>query len=182
MRLSAGRSGFPGFVGLVAMVALSDVACSRFSGACSSVGCQDQLELTVTGPSASLPSGLHRVDVTADGKLLSCTFSFSPDTLAAGSLVSAQCSFGVTALVGPVFDCMTFDNGNAKGQRCVPMPEQFQERLQIAGTPAIVQVEQSVDGTVILQRSATATYTDNHPNGPDCEPTCRQATLALSLP
>jgi hypothetical protein len=166
----------------LALPALAGASVSCVSKGCPNSNCQNQFAATVTAASASLPSGIHRIDVTADGMMLSCTFAFPLETPPSAGTTSPECSFGLTAFVGPAVTCTAFENGGAKGLRCDPIPDQFQESLQIAGTPALVNVEQSVGGAVILQRSATPVYRDNMPNGPGCEPTCRQASAAWSIP
>lgn len=156
-----------------------NASCSK---ACGEVGCQSQLTAVVSASIASLPAGTHRIDVTADGAMSSCTFTFPLETAPGGGLVGPQCSPGLIGFVGPAQQCTPFTTGDAKGLRCVPLPDQVQESIQIVGTPSMVAVEQSVGGVVILQRSATPAYADNQPNGPGCEPTCRQATAEWSIP
>jgi len=150
--------------------------------ACTEIGCTDQFSAAIEGASASLPPGMHRLDVVADGTTLSCTFSVPVEPLPGGGLPAPTCSPGLMLFVGPAMTCTTFETDAAKGQRCEPIPDRVQERLSIAGTPAHVTVTQWAGDAMIFQQTAAPTYQLNRPNGPDCEPVCRQASAAWSLP
>ena len=78
--------------------------------------------------------------------------------------------------------CTTFDNGIAKGQRCDPIPDRVREDLTVAGTPAHVTVTQWAGNTMVFQQTATPAYQINYPNGPECNPGCRQATATWTIP
>jgi hypothetical protein len=161
------------------LVAAGQVSCSK---TCTEIGCQTQFTGVISASSASLPAGTHRIDVTADGVLLSCSFAFPLETLPSGALVGPRCSPGLMASVGPAQQCTPFTTAEAKGLRCVPIPDQIRETVQIIGTPSVIAIEQSVDGVVILQRSSSPTYVESQPNGPGCEPICHQATSEWSIP
>jgi hypothetical protein len=47
-------------------------------------------------------------------------------------------------------------------------------------TPEQLSLELTV-GEQMLVKSFTPAYKNNQPNGPDCEPTCKQATIELDL-
>lgn len=151
------------------------------SHTCSEVGCQDQFSIVVQAASAALPAGTHRIDVTADGRALSCTFEL-PSSAQSGGTSLATCSPGLVLFVGPAQSCVESTDGNIRSLKCMPIAGQTRESLQLTGTPSAVTFTQSVNGTILLQTEAKPTYKTSQPNGPDCEPTCRQATLELTLP
>jgi hypothetical protein len=51
----------------------------------------------------------------------------------------------------------------------------------LGATPAQVQVRLTVNGAVVLDRTEAPAYRIKQPNGPDCEPTCRQASAQWTL-
>ena len=152
------------------------------SMACATRGCQDQFTATVSVTSTTVPAGMHSVDVTAEGTMLSCTFAFPPVNLAGGGTVGAQCPIGLTVDIQPTTVCTTTDTDAAAIERCDAVPGQFTEVIAVLGTPSSVHVQQSVGGTQILDQSATPTYQSNQPNGPGCAPICQQASAAWTIP
>jgi len=150
--------------------------------ACTEIGCIDQFSATIESPSASLPAGMHRLEVVADGTTLSCTFPVPVEPLPGGGWPGPECSPGLILFVGPAVTCTTFETDTAKGQRCDPIPDRISERFSIAQTPTQVAVTQWAGDTMIFQQTATPTYHVSYPNGPDCDPGCRQASAAWSIP
>lgn len=150
--------------------------------ACTEVGCNDQLGATIEATSASLPPGMHRLDVVADGTTLSCTFTVPVEPLPGGGLPAPTCSPGLMLSVGPAVTCTTFEDGSAQGQRCDPIPDRVQERLWVGGAPAHITVTQWAGGTMIFQQTASPTYKISYPNGPECGPVCRQGDATWSIP
>ena len=71
--------------------------------------------------------------------------------------------------------------GNSVSQRCDPIPGQFIEGCALQGTPTNVRIVQMVDGVVLLDESIAPTYKVVYPNGPDCDPGCKQASASLTL-
>lgn len=168
-----------------AVLGLSFVGCggNPFAPkACTLIGCGDQFTATVSAASGALPTGTHTVDVTADGAMLSCTFVFPLETLPSGGTIGVQCQNGLRVDVVSATICTTTQSDAALMQRCDPVPGQLKEHITVSGTPASIRVEQSVGGTVILDESAMPTYQSSQPNGPGCEPICRQAGAEWTIP
>jgi len=143
---------------------------------CTEIGCVNQLSVTVTRADGSFPSGVHQVDVTADGVTRSCTFTF------AGSVVSTACPSGLFLSVNQATTCTEMRTPTAVSLRCDPIPRQFVEVLSMSGMPRDVRVVQSMDGVALLDQSIAPTYKQSRPNGPGCEPLCEQASATLTLP
>ena len=150
--------------------------------ACTEVGCSDQFSATIETTSASLPPGAHRLDVTADGTTLSCTFSVPVEPIPSEGLPSPDCPLGLTLFVGPAVTCTTVDNGTAKSQSCDPVPDRIKESLRITRSPTHLTVTQWAGDTMIFEQTAIPTYQTSQPNGPGCEPICRQASASWSIP
>jgi hypothetical protein len=126
------------------------------SKTCTLRGCTDGFSATVgSGEIGSLPNGTHRLEVIADAASLTCTFQIPLGTTA------PACSTGLSVLVAPA------------GQGV--------ETITVAGTPGQVHAWQYVDDVPILDAAAAPSYEENRPNGPECEPVCRQASASWTL-
>lgn len=53
--------------------------------------------------------------------------------------------------------------------------------LTFMSTPAEVSLELTRDGSTVVTQALTPDYDTVQPNGPDCEPTCRQAVIPIEL-
>ena len=51
----------------------------------------------------------------------------------------------------------------------------------LMGAPGQVHVWQYVDDATILDVAAAPSYQESQPNGPECAPVCRQASLSWTL-
>jgi hypothetical protein len=143
---------------------------------CTSSGCNDQFSATVTMDATQVPAGTHTVNVVADGAATSCTFPFPPTDAV------AQCSSGLTVIVQAAAICTTVQTDAAITEKCQPIDGKFTESIWVSGTPSVVQVQQLVAGTVILDQTIAPTYQTNQPNGPGCGPTCHRAGAAWTIP
>ena len=149
--------------------------------ACSTIGCQAQFSATITGTNGAFPSGTHKIDVTADGTLFSCSFAFPLQTLPSGGTASTGCLVGLTVDVIPATSCATKSTDAADTSQCTAIPGQFVEQITVTGMPVQVRVQQSVDGTAVLDKTAIPSYQAVQPNGPGCDPICEQATESWTL-
>ncbi len=147
---------------------------------CTDIGCEDQFSATVTMDATLVPAGTHTVDVVADGAAMSCTFSFPPADSTGG--LPAQCSSGLTVFVQPATVCTTTQTATTASQQCQPIEGKFTESIWVSGTPSVVQVQQLVDGTVILDQTVSPTYQTSEPNGPGCGPICHQGGAEWTIP
>jgi hypothetical protein len=148
---------------------------------CSLVGCQDQFSANLQTADGSFPSGTHQVDVVADGLTLSCAFSFPLGTAPGGGTIAPSCPMGLNVGVWPATVCTSTTTGATASQTCDPIPGHFVESITLTGAPTRVQLQQSVDGTSLLNVEMAPTYVVNRPNGPDCDPACRQSSASLTL-
>jgi hypothetical protein len=162
---------------IAAVLAVASTTCS--SQTCTLIGCVEQFSATITGPGGSFPTGAHRIEVTADGASLTCTFAFPG--AGANDAVTPACSPGLEVTVGPAQLCTEMRMGDSVTLRCEPIPGQFEERLTVRGTPAQLRVVQTVDGGPILEQETAPAYQTVWPNGPECGGACRQATATWTL-
>ncbi len=147
---------------------------------CTDVGCEDQFSASVTMDAALVPAGTHTVNVVADGAAMSCTFQFPPADSTGGG--AAQCSSGLTVFVEPSLVCTTMQSAMGAWEACQPIDGRFGESIWVSGTPSVVQVQQLVGGTVILDQTVSPTYQTYEPNGPRCGPICHQGGAEWTLP
>jgi hypothetical protein len=158
---------------LVVLAAFGSAGCD--SKACTTIGCSDQFSATLTRADGSFPAGVHKLDVTADGVMLSCSFTF------AGADVFAACPGGLSVSVVTATTCTEIRMGDTVSLRCDPIPGQFIERLSVQGTPRALRIVQSVDEVALMDQTAAPTYQAARPNGADCEPVCQQASATFTL-
>jgi hypothetical protein len=168
----------------VATICLSGVlTASGCTGvkSCTLIGCFDQFSASVRRADGSFPSGSHRVEVLADGTSLTCTFTFPAADPSGGGYVYATCPSGLSVSVSPALTCTEVTTATTRSQQCDPIPGQFVESITFIGTPGQIHVWQYVDDAGILDATAAPSYQSSQPNGPDCEPTCHQASASWTL-
>jgi len=145
---------------------------------CALVGCHDQFSANVTVDTTMVPAGTHTVAVTVDGATTSCTLQLPPSA----ELTNDPCSAGFALTVGPAQTCTTTQSATVASQQCQPIDGEFVEAITVDGRPGTIEVQQSVDGTVIFDQTVAPTYQTNQPNGPGCGPTCHQAGADWTIP
>lgn len=143
---------------------------------CTDVGCHDQFTATVTVDATLVPAGTHTVNVMADGTAMTCTFPFPPTDAV------ARCSGGLTVIVQAAAVCTTVQTDAAISDKCQAIDGKFTESIWVPGAPGVVQVQQLVGETILLDQTIAPTYQANQPNGPGCGPTCQQAGAAWTIP
>jgi hypothetical protein len=165
--------------GLVGCDSLSDLLKGDPGGqACTTIGCSDSLNVTITPKGGEFPAGTHEVVITAEGSpVRTCTFTFP----FAGPIESGVCSGGgpIFLTVAPLQTCTTSNNGSTASQSCVPVAGKFEERLSVPGLPSKVRITQrTLQGGGYFDREATPTYQDAFPNGKACGAVCKQAGVS----
>jgi hypothetical protein len=147
---------------------------------CTLIGCEDQFAAYITVDATMVPTGTHTVNVTADGKEMSCTFSSPAPAAVLGGIV-VPCPSGVTLSLEPLEDCPPpNDAGNAGA--CQIVDGKFTETITIAGTPGMVHVQQLVGGSAVLDQTVTPAYQTDEPNGSGCGPICHVAYVMWTIP
>ena len=177
----ARSTSFARVFGLVSI--LASTACSA-THECTEIGCSSQLSITLRTPTGAWPDGLYQLRVSTDTQREGlCTFLL-PDALPSspGSVQSLDCGSTIRLELSPELECTMGCDGNACWQKCTPIAGKFVARVSIDGTPARVDLNLMRDQVPILAEMATPSYQDVYPNGPDCGPVCRQATLEYMLP
>lgn len=145
---------------LALIAACGDSSSGADGQACTTIGCVDGFSVNVASTGTWKP-GNYLVTVVADGVTTTCSATF-PLTGAA-----AQCS-GSGVVVGL--------SGSA-----LPAEQQSIPNVAIQSTPKSVKVEIARDGASLGSQTFTPTYKTSQPNGPNCAPTCTQASDTLTV-
>jgi|SRR4029079_1084859 len=164
---------------LLACASTAAVGCDSSSSgpkACTLIGCADSFTASVQRADGSIPDGAHRIEIVADGKTLHCSFTLP---LAGTAQPTCDAGLGVTVVPGQI--CIQTGGGSGSSATCNVLPGKFVETITLQGTPGQVHVWQYVDDASILDAAVAPQYEDSRPNGPECGPVCRQASVAWTL-
>ncbi len=145
---------------------------------CTDLICHDEFVATIDISAGSAPAGTHVVNITADADVSSCTFEFPPDPAGAAGAV---CSGMATLVVQSVSSCQTTATDATLGERCDAAPGQYSELIVVKGKPQSIRIQQTANGAVVFDHTATPSYHENQPNGPDCPPSCQQAAKQWTI-
>jgi hypothetical protein len=156
--------------GPLALAAAPTAGCREQT--CTLIGCQDGASLTIRRQSGQLP----RVDLTVlvDGRKIECP-------ALQGNNAFASCDGQVFVTSREVLDCRQMPAGAQVSQTCTATGR-FEQTLEIPGTPSNVTITAREGTTPLAEKAFTPQYEAVKPNGPDCEPTCRQWSEAWELP
>ena len=165
-----------------AFVGLAFVACSDEE--CTTVGCSDQAVLVVVPQTGKWADGSYTLDVAFDDASYTCSFDAPSDAGTKGIWQPLDCTPPLEAYLAPVVKCEEHATGMTQSQTCGPVPDAFYLQATERGTPATLSVTLTRGGDeVLLDESGDVSYKSAQPNGPECEPTCKQAfaTYVLEL-
>jgi hypothetical protein len=170
------------FIGIgICIIAVTAEACSTTTKECTLIACQDQFSAAVRRTDGSFPSGMHRIEILADSVDVMCTFAYPLGTVPGGGAASPNCPSGLDVSVGQDEVCTEMTVNGGASLTCEPVPGRYAETIQLVGTPAQVHAWQYVDGAAILDITAAPSYQSVAPNGSECGPICRQASVAWTL-
>lgn len=140
------------------------IGCSSPGHACTEIGCEDGLMVSLT-PNSSWPHGEYRFTLEVDDITSTCV----------GTLPLAGCDAAAIACEGPAIPI--------GGSGCaLPPAEHAFAGFTLTGAPARMSIEVQLDGQTLASKSWTPTYKTVQPNGSNCEPTCRNASVELAIP
>ncbi len=132
--------------------------------ACTGIGCVDGLFISF-GRGIEWAHGTYVFSLNADGVEQTCK----------GMLPLPPCASGrALACVGDV--AMISESGCA-----LPASQHGFGDIQLRSGPSKVTVRIERDGVVLADETLVPTYRTSQPNGPNCEPICRQASATIDL-
>jgi hypothetical protein len=144
--------------------------CERVHG-CTLIACRDQASL-ILQRADGMPPGLA-VSLDLDGRQVEC-----PPPQAGTSTV---CDTDVSIASREMVSCTEERTKDAVGLKCVPTGK-FEEIVTVTATPAVIHASARLADTVVAERTFDPQYRTVQPNGPDCEPTCRQWSEVWPMP
>lgn len=148
----------------VAALLLNGTACD-LGHSCTEIGCASGVSVTLAQGSGAWSEGEYALEVMLDDEKAPCAFAVPGDVPAPGSSTDLDCGTGIMAQL--------VSRSSAAND--------FEVQLDAYSTPKTLTVELSHDGAEILSTSPPLHYTESQPNGPDCEPVCRNAQVELTV-
>lgn len=148
---------------------------------CTEASCSDEMSVTLAFADHRWPDGAYVFEVELDDVKHTCAFSWpvaqptpggidvpcDPSELEAGLRQDTKCTEERTA------DAVT--------QRCALIDGQYSLRLSRIGTPKSLVLHSTRDGEHLKDLALDLEYFEERPNGPDCDPVCRQSSQELQL-
>jgi hypothetical protein len=156
-------------------------ACA-LSHSCTEIGCGDGATITLASTDAAWADGQYRLTLVVDAATYVCTAQ-APDSTASIRRVECDAPLGTMTLAWrAVTVCEEHRDANSISQTCTMVPNRFTLEAALQGTPQQVQVTLTRDGVPLLDQSVALAYETTQPNGPDCSPSCKQASAKLDVP
>jgi hypothetical protein len=157
---------------VLGVVWLGSTSCIDLGQSCTIMGCMDQARLTFRPAGGAWTAGSYDLSVTVDGVERRCAFSV-PEVLPAPRNGRSLCEPALPLYIQSEVTCTE--------QSCTPIPDRYSASLTLEGTPSVLAVVIERDGEVILDETPALEYRSLRPNGPDCDPLCRQASADLEF-
>lgn len=172
-------------LGLTVAMLASVMACEDVLGhGCTEIGCSDNAHIEAAFSDHAWPAGAYRLELQVNELTRVCTFNFPALHPTQGEIVRVLCEpadpqFSVSMEQG--FICHETRTADAVSQSCDRIDGQYSLQIEIIGTPRSVQLRLERDAVLVSQHDLTLSYVASRPNGPDCEPLCRQSSFKLQL-
>ncbi|HTJ85379.1 MAG TPA: hypothetical protein VL400_26860 [Polyangiaceae bacterium] len=132
---------------------------------CTQMACVDGLNIDFE-PNGPMKKGKYTFTIEADGKKQECT----------GSLPLPACEKGRALTCKGEGDAMIMESGCA-----LPPDQQGFGPIMLKTGPAAVKITVKKDGATIGTADLKPSYRTVQPNGPDCGPTCKQASEKIAI-
>ncbi len=134
--------------------------------ACTQIGCENGVRIELAKATPWTP-GTYVFSLTLDGTPVECK----------GALPLQSCESGPSLSCTPDAAVQIGESG------CALPPDQhgFSD-IMVRGEPKQITLKVLFDGTPLKSADITPDFKTTQPNGPACEPTCRNAASAVDLP
>lgn len=144
--------------------------------ACTEIGCNDGVGLTVdAAPNAWLP-GDYTVEVLADRASHTCSGTVPTSEQRIESVTFECDGNSVRAALIRTEDCGPEHKATVERVVCGTL------ELEVHGTPSSVHLQVRFDGQTVLSETSEPQYRKLQPNGPECEPICERSSAEWALP
>jgi len=128
---------------------------------CTDAGCGPSMSLEIRAADGTWPDGVYALELSVDGVAHTCSMTLPDDIPASGGLALSGCG-------------LTLSPDQVAGQ--------YTLRSWSSSTPRTLSVRVTRDEALLIDETRTVAYEDSRPNGPECGPVCRSATVDFQLP
>lgn len=172
---------FRSWVVVGACAVLNGAACNLGSHSCTEIGCAGGVFVRVTPQGGIWQPGTYALELSLDDDRSECEISIPDDLPARGAVTSVPCGEGIDVMLQQLAECTETRSGDSVSQSCEPIPGQYELRFFAFQEPDRLRLTLNRDGAELLSEDRRLTYAESRPNGPDCEPVCRQAQVKLAF-
>jgi len=172
-----------------AAVAASMLVSGCVEESCTEIGCQDQASFTVHAANDTWEEGPYALGISFDGvATTSCSFTMPPDPATVGWSAPLDCSPALDAVafqarLEQVMACTTSGNGSQSSATCTPVAGRYYVAVMTTTMPVSVRVTLArAAEDPYFSETKSFVYSVAQPNGPSCEPTCRQGSAEFRVP
>ena len=134
------------------------------------MGCESTFTLNLSLPSHEKPN--IGVDLLIDGTAISCPVL--------DGRPSATCAGNVNSTMVEEQACVDSQQANSVTHSCTGTGK-FHVSIRVPGTPTSVSYTATLNGAVVGQDTLSPAFQTLNPNGPGCDPDCKQATVDITL-
>ena len=138
--------------------------------------------LTVRTEDGEWEAGEYTLRIAFDGQEHTCSFVAPDDFPPLGSVSTVDCTPTLGVFIQQEATCTEHRDGNSHSQSCTPIPNQYRLEVTTYGTPSRLEVAVDRDGTTLVDHEQALAYEVSRPNGPECDPICRQANVEVTVP
>jgi len=170
---------------LFALGALLLAACEGgpFGRACTEIGCVDGVDLTLLAPGNTWPPGRYHFQIGFAGTRHDCLATLPEDLpQSPNELKALRCEPVLEGSFRAKVTCREQRTADAVSESCTPVAGQWLLHVSAQGIPESLQLRIERDDRVLLERTQKLDYEQSRPNGPGCEPLCRQSDVVVTLP
>jgi hypothetical protein len=146
------------------------MACSN-SKTCTLIGCNDQFTIQIQLADGARPH--LTADMVIDGRAVSCAAPTDSSTV--------TCDTGVSVWSRELQSCTQSQSGTVVMETCVGSGV-FAETIVVQGSPKSLSMSLLNGTTSVAQQTFQPQYESNQPNGPGCDPICKQAATTWTVP
>jgi hypothetical protein len=153
----------------------------ELSKSCTEIGCIDQATLSFRTPDGAWPDGVYTLALTIDGQLSICELQLPEDFPDTGSVGVLDCGHGVQLQIAADYTCTEHRDDDSVSQSCTAIPDRWLVSVTLPGTPGRVALDAQRDGVQLDDEERELEYRTMYPNGPECDPGCRQTSEEFVL-
>ncbi|HEY3496371.1 MAG TPA: hypothetical protein VGK73_16840, partial [Polyangiaceae bacterium] len=137
--------------------------------------------MTLRTETGEWEAGEYTLSLSFDGVTHECAFSVPDNLPSQGSVDMLDCSPRLDAYLQQEVTCVEHNDDDSSSLSCTPVPDQYYLNAWFYGTPSSVDVALARGGDELIEETQALTYEESRPNGPECEPLCRQASVEIEV-